>query len=432
METKVVFSTYQSSARIAAAQASRVPALDLVIADEAHRGAGPEAGVFATVLDARKIRARKRLFMTATPRYFTGRVKREAKEADWEVASMDDEEKFGSVLHRLTFAQAIDQDLLSDYQVVVVGVTDAEAHDLAARGAFVTHDGTAVTDARTLARQIGLLRAMAKHDLHRVVSFHSRIDHASRFAPSLRDTNDWLPARRRPPGRLWTDHVSGRMSAGERDARLRRLMTVSGEERGVLTNARCLTEGVDVPTLDGVAFIDPRRSQVDVVQAVGRAIRKAEDKTLATIVIPVFVAEHGVDPVDALESGEFDRVWQVVRALRDHDEDLAQEIDELRRDLGRTGSIARRPAKIVLDVPQRVDQAFVLAFDARLVERVSSRWEVGFGHLEAFVARDGHARVKHEHREDGLRIGPLGRATAAPLRQRHSLRRAHRCTRSST
>ncbi len=124
-----------------------MPAFDLVIADEAHRCAGPAAGPFAAVIDARKIKARKRLFMTATPRYFTGRVKKEAEEADWEIASMDDEEKFGNVLHRLTFGQAIERDLLSDYQVVVVGVSDKEAHDLAERGAFVTRDGESVTDA---------------------------------------------------------------------------------------------------------------------------------------------------------------------------------------------------------------------------------------------------------------------------------------------
>jgi predicted helicase len=170
------------------------------------------------VLDSTKIKARKRLFMTATPRYFTGRVKKEAKEADWEVASMDEEAKFGTVLHRLSFAQAIDLGLLSDYQVVVVGVGDDEAQDLAARGAFVTRDATTVTDARTLSRQIGLLRAMAKHDLHRVVSFHSRIDHASRFASSLQATNNWLPADRRLAGTLWADHVSGDDRWGERRA----------------------------------------------------------------------------------------------------------------------------------------------------------------------------------------------------------------------
>ena len=401
---KVVLATYQSSPQIASAQRGRVPAFDLVIADEAHRCAGPAAGLFATVLDAKKIKARKRLFMTATPRYFTGRVKREAKEADWEVASMDDEERFGKVLHQLTFGQAIERDLLSDYQVVVVGVSDKEAHDLAERGAFVTRDGETVTDARTLAREVGLLRAMRNYDLHRVVSFHSRIDSASRFASSLLDTNAWLPARRRPKGKLWTDHVSGKMTAGERDVRLRRLRSVEGGERGVLTNARCLNEGVDVPTLDGVAFIDPRRSQVDVVQAVGRAIRKAEDKTVGTIVLPVFVNEDD-DLEQALEGSEFDRVWQVVRALRDHDEALSEELDELRRGLGLRGTLGKRPAKLVLDVPDAVGIEFARAFDSRLVEAGSARWEFWYGLLLGFVEREGNAGVPVAHIEDGFSLG---------------------------
>jgi superfamily II DNA or RNA helicase len=401
----VVFSTYQSSPQIAAAQASRVPAFDLAVADEAHRCAGPQAGVFATVLDPTKIKARKRLFMTATPRYYTGRVKREASEADWEVASMDEEAKFGPVMHRLTFGHAIEQDLLSDYRVVVIGVTDDEALDLATRGVFVTHDGRSVTDARTLARQIGLLRAMAKHDLRRIVTFHSRIEYASRFAASLPGTNRWLPARRRPSGDLWTDHVSGQMTAGERDARLRRLSGVGADERGVLTNARCLTEGVDVPTLDCVAFIDSRRSQVDVVQAVGRAIRKADDKALGYIVVPVLVNVDS-DPGKAVEASEFDRVWEVLRGLRDHDDDLADELDALRRELGRRGSIARRPTKIILDLPARIDRRFARAFDAKIVRIATRTWQEGLGAAIGYHRAMGHLRVPRDHvTEGGFRLG---------------------------
>src|SRR5262249_48799106 len=148
---------------------------DLVVADEAHRCAGPQAGEFATVLDDMRIPAGRRLFMTATPRYFTGRLRREAEQADFEVASMDDASRFGPVFHRLTFGDAIEQDLLSDYQVVVVGVSDSTYREYAERGAFVTADGERITDARTLAGQLGLLRAIAVHDLRRLVSFHSRI-----------------------------------------------------------------------------------------------------------------------------------------------------------------------------------------------------------------------------------------------------------------
>jgi predicted helicase len=200
---------------------------------------------------------------------------------------------------------------------------------MAERGTFVTTDGETITDARTLARQIGLLRAMRNHDLHRVVSFHSRISNARRFATSILEVTDWMPHDLAPGGKLWAEHVSGEMSSGERDVRLNRLRAVAGGERGLLTNARCLSEGVDVPSLDGVAFIDPRHSQVDIVQAVGRAIRTAENKTVGTIVIPVFV-DDDADPGDALNSSEFDGVWQVVQALRGHDDALAEELDQCR------------------------------------------------------------------------------------------------------
>ena len=398
----VVFATYQSSPRIAAAQVARVPAFDLVVADEAHRCAGPEAGVFATVLDPKRIKGRKRVFMTATPRYFTGRLQREAKEADWEIASMDDERKFGPVLHRLSFAQAIEQDLLSDYQVVVVGVSDQTYREMAEGSAFVTTDGETITDARTLARQIGLLRAMRKHDLHRVVSFHSRISNATSFARDILKVSDWMPPRLRPKGHLWAQHVSGKMTSGERETRLNRLRAVTAGERGLLTNARCLSEGVDVPTLDGVAFIDPRRSQVDIVQAVGRAIRKAPDKMVGTIIIPVFVDDMS-DPEQALESGEFDRVWQIVRALRDHDDVLADELDGLRRELGQRRRSGGRPEKIVFDLPVGIGDRFAHAFDSRLVERSTSRWEEGIGHAQAYREANGQLRVPNGYvAEDGF------------------------------
>ena len=123
--------------------------------------------------------------MTATPRYFTGRINREAREAEFEVASMDDEDRFGPVFHRLGFGEAISRDLLADYQVVVVGVSDASYRDLAERGEFVTRDGKTVTDARTLAGQIGLAKAIRKYDLRRLVSFHGRINRARAFAEGL-------------------------------------------------------------------------------------------------------------------------------------------------------------------------------------------------------------------------------------------------------
>ena len=338
---RVVFSTYQSSPQIAAAFAvGRVPAFDLVIADEAHRVAGIESSDFATVLDEAAIKARRRLFMTATPRYFTGRVLKAAQEADLEVASMDDTSKFGTVFHRLTFGEAIKRDLLTDYQVAVVGVDNDTYLDWAERGTLVTLDGKKVTDARTLAGQIGLAKAMRKYDLHRTISFHSRVARAAEFAAEMPEVIAWMPAQQRPKGALWSSYASGEMTAGERHVRLQHLSRLDDGQRGLLTNARCLSEGVDVPTLDGVAFIDPRRSEVDIVQAVGRAIRHAPDKNIGTMVIPVFI-DTDDRPEVALDDSAFKPVWDVIKALRAHDEDSARQLDELRRQLGRQGGRPR-------------------------------------------------------------------------------------------
>ena len=401
----VVFSTYQSSPQIEAAFAlGRVPGFDLVIADEAHRVAGPVSSDFATVLDPAAIKGARRLFMTATPRYFTGRVLKAAQAADFEVASMDDEAKFGPVFHRLPFGAAIERELLTDYQVAIVGVDDATYREWAQKGTLVTRDGKQVDNAATLAGQIGLAKAMRKYELRRVISFHSRVKRAREFASSMPEVIDWMPARQRPKGRLWSDVATGEMPAGDRYVLLQHLARLNDGERGLLANARCLSEGVDVPTLDGVAFIDPRRSEVDIVQAVGRAIRKSEAKTVGTIVIPVFI-DTDEDPEVALDSSAFKPVWDVIQALRAHDDELGEQLDELRRQMGRKGGKPTLPGKIHLDLPAAVGADFANAFDIRLVEQTTQSWEFWFGLLQRYVAVNGTARVSPGLELDGHRLG---------------------------
>lgn len=401
----VVFSTYQSSPQIAAAfKLGRVPGFSLIIADEAHRVAGPVSSDFATVLDDRAIRGDRRLFMTATPRYFTGRVLKSAQEADFEVASMDDQERFGPVFHRLSFGEAIERDLLTDYQVAVVGVDDATYRQWADRGALVTRDGKTIDNAATLAGQIGLAKAMRKYDLRRVISFHSRVKRAREFACDLPEVIAWMPARQRPKGRLWSDVATGEMPAGDRYMLLQHLGRLDDGERGLLANARCLSEGVDVPTLDGVAFIDPRRSEVDIIQAVGRAIRKSETKTVGTIVIPVFI-DTNEDPAAALDSSAFKPVWDVIKALRAHDEELGEQLDSLRRQIGRKGGKPKLPDKIHLDIPATVGTDFAEAFDTRLVDATTAPWEFWYGLLEKYVAEHGTARVPPQFTDGDYRLG---------------------------
>jgi len=404
---RVVFSTYQSSPLVAEALHD-CPGFDFIVADEAHRCAGPGAKKFATVLDNNKIPGRRRLFATATPRFYTDRVQKEANEEDYEIASMDDTQSFGPVFHRLSFGEAIERDLLADYRVLVIGVDDPMCRELAEAGSLVTVDGSTITDARSLSSQIGLAKAVRDCDLHRIITFHSRVESARKFASTFLDVIRWIPEHNRPSGEIWTEHVSGNMNAGQRAQRIDKLKHLGSNERGLLSNARCLAEGVDVPTLDGVAFIDPKRSAIDIAQAVGRAIRKvrgAKTQKVGTIVIPVYVASTE-SPETMLEGSAFEPVWSVVRALREHDEHIAEKLDELRRELGRHNKARiELPTKLIFDLPKEVGLDFAHAFNVRLVERTTANWEFMFGLLETFTKREGDALVSQGYKEGEFKLG---------------------------
>ena len=339
---------------------------------------------------------------------------------------MDDEAKFGPVFYSLSFGEAIGRDLLSDYQVAIIGVDDPTYRKLAEQGVFVTGDGVEVTDARTLAAHIGLAKAMRDFDLHKTISFHSRIDKARKFASDFPDVVAWMPDDEQPDGELVTSHVSGKMSAGQRDIRIQQLGQLDDHQRGLLSNARCLGEGIDVPTLDGVAFIDPKSSHIDIIQAVGRAIRKTEGKTVGTIILPVFIDTEG-DPDIALDSSAFKPIWSVLKALRSHDETLAEQLDALRRQLGRKGTSLKLPSKLHIDLPTSIGQGFADAFDVRLVESSTASWEFWFGLLEDFVGSKGHSRVSSGENFDGFRLGNwLGRQRQSHHRRQLDQSRSQR------
>ena len=407
---KVIFCTYQSSELIAQAQLDdAVPTFDLAVADEAHRCAGKADAGFATILDGEKIRASKRLFTTATPRYFGQAIKDEANARDLAVVGMDNEAVFGPVVHQLTFGQAIQDDLLNDYQVVIVGVDEPMVKQWIDMQEIVAINPDEHTDARTLGSKIGLIKAVKDYDLKRVISFHSRIKGAKDFSEELVDVVDLIDPAHRPEGKFLSDYVSGKMKAGDRKEKIDRLKVLEGYDRGILTNARCLAEGVDVPSLDGVAFIDPKGSQVEIIQAVGRAIRKVRRATVqkkGTIVIPVFI-EAGDDPEASIEASKFKPVWDVLKALRAHDEVLASNLDEYRTNMAKNASQSRERIsdKIIFDIPATVDVEFSSALRTVLVEASTASWEFWFGLLEQFKDREENCRVPNVHKEDGFNLG---------------------------
>ena len=398
---RVVFSTYQSSAVITQAQADpAVPAFDLVVADEAHRIAGDAGDAYKAVLDPSRIRATRRIFATATPRIFSPSVRKAAADRGVEVTGMDDDERFGPVLHRLPFGEAISRDLLTDYRVVIMVIDDATVAEwVTSRELLRTPEG-GTRDARSVATLVGLLKAIRDYDLHRVISFHGRVAGAQGFAHDLGISATWVRGDHLPEGTIEARLVSGAMPAGERRRDLDWLRAAGNGRRGILTNARCLSEGIDVPSLDGVAFIDPKRSQVDITQAVGRAIRKSPGKEIGTIVLPVFV-RPGDDARAMVEASDFRDVWGVIAALRAQDPSLGAELDAIRTRMGRepgyrpaTQDLSRR---IVIDVPLLVGFEVGDAIRTAVVEQGTDTWDFWFGLLEAYVADRGDCRVRKDH-----------------------------------
>jgi superfamily II DNA or RNA helicase len=404
---QVIFSTYQSSPLIAKAQTHDAPPFDLVIADEAHRCAGQNDGPFRTVLDDRLIKSERRLFATATPRVYKTGLKKAAEEFGVEVVDMSDEKHFGKRFHTFGFGEAIKLGWLTDYRVLIVGVDNERIKEWIENRRLVATDTGLSTDARSLAGQIGLLKAIKDWNLQRLISFHGRVKRAREFSEDIIQVGEWLDDDHRPSSRLWADHVSGKMPTNTRRQKLKRLKNVGKDEIGLLSNARCLSEGVDVPALDGVAFIDPRSSEIDIIQSVGRAIRLSEKKTMGTIVIPVFI-EQTDNAEEALEASDFKPIWVVLEALKSHDDRLSDELDQLRIELGakRKRSVgATDLTKIVFDLPTSVNEEFAQSLRAHLVAETTESWMFWYGLLETFVKEHGHCRVPRGFEStDGFRL----------------------------
>lgn len=433
----VVFSTYQSIDVVAQAQKAGLPEFDLIVCDEAHRTtgttlAGEDESAFVRVHDNAYIRGGKRLYMTATPRIYGDASKARAGQANAVLASMDDEALFGPELHRLGFGEAVSRELLTDYKVLVLTVSE-ESVSRTFQMQFGA-DGELQLDDRV--KIVGCWNGLAKRgDVeHSFEGDPAPMRRAVAFAGTIRDSqqiealfgqtvagyvddHDLEGDGGEPLLRCEIQHVDGSFNALERNTRLDWLRAEPPEGTcRILTNARCLSEGVDVPALDAVMFLSPRRSTVDIVQSVGRVMRRAPGKKYGYIILPIGVPA-GMSPEDALrDNRRYAAVWEVLQALRAHDERFNAMVNRI--DL----TSSRDDRVNVIGVPGPDDRADDASGDGTGADGQGTQGMFALGWMEDWrdaiyariVARVGSRRYWEEWAKDiaGLAQRHITRITA--------------------
>lgn len=390
---KVIFATYQSAA-IVSEGLRGLPLLDIAVFDEAHKTTGPRGGLFAHCLSDENIRIRKRLFLTATPRHYD--IRHRDREGDLRIVSMDDETVYGPRAYTLTFGSAARQGIICNYKIVISVVDGHEVSDFVLKHGITLVEGDLI-GARWVANQIAVERAIERTGAVRGITFHSRVSSAKEFsADTTRGIRQWLPD-------FSVFHVNGTQSSSERKQLIR---SFRDAEKALVTNARCLTEGINVPAVDMVAFIDPRHSRIDIAQGTGRAMRKpsGSDKTIGYVVVPIFLERKAGETLEeAFKRSEFGDVANILNAMQEQDEDLVHIIRELQEanGYGEPFNPQRLADKIEVLGPSIELSALKSSIFAAIVHAIGNKWDEMFGRLILFKAREAHCRVPRYYKENG-------------------------------
>ncbi|GAA8350280.1 DEAD/DEAH box helicase family protein [Helicobacter pylori] len=364
----IIFSTYQSALRIKEAQEAGLNGIDLIICDEAHRTVGAmystnerdDKNAFTLCHSDENIKAKKRLYMTATPKVYSESSKAKAKEKDNIIYSMDDAQTFGEEIYTLNFERAIALDLLTDYKVIILavrsenlsGVTNSVNKKISQLEAKGTKLDKKLINNEFVCKIVGTHKGLAKQDVialddenkedsdlknkadtfvsQRAISFCKSIQTSKNIKDSFETIMECYDEELKKKSfknlQIKIDHVDGTMNCKERLDKLENLNTFEPNICKVLSNARCLSEGVDVPALDSVIFFDGRSAMVDIIQAVGRVMRKAKNKKRGYIILPIALKESEIKNLDeAVKNTNFQNIWKVLKALRSHDSSLVDE-----------------------------------------------------------------------------------------------------------
>ncbi len=364
----IIFSTYQSALRIKEAQEAGLGGIDLIVCDEAHRTVGAmyssnerdDKNAFTLCHSDENIKAKKRLYMTATHKVYSESSKAKAKESDNVIYSMDDEEIFGEEIYTLHFSKAIALDLLTDYKVIILavrkenlsGVTNSVNKKISQLKAEGTKLDKKLINNEFVCKIVGTHKGLAKQDLivlnaenkedynlqnqydtapsQRAISFCKSIQTSKNIKNSFETIMECYDEELKKKSfknlEIKIDHIDGTMNCKERLEKLENLNQFKPNTCKVLSNARCLSEGVDVPALDSIVFFDGKSAMVDIIQAVGRVMRKAKHKKRGYIILPIALEESEIKNLDeAVNNTNFKNIWKVIKALRSHDPSLVDE-----------------------------------------------------------------------------------------------------------
>lgn len=362
-EKKIVFSTYHSLESIVYAVLHFDEfRFDIGFFDEAHRTAGTkDTTQFVYGLEDKYIPIANRLFMTATERLVSTRIKRNLENTEYTVFSMDDEDRYGPVFTRLNFGEAIEQGIISDYRIILCCIDDDFVKNSIIDNLYLSTDGINHNTAENLFLQSLLAVCFRDQAITKVITFHNKIEAAESFIDgNVRNTTclkDVFKAiAPQIENNISTQHINGTMTAKKRHQIIREF---EKSQYAVLSNARCLTEGVDVPIIDAVYFASPKNSIIDIIQAIGRALRKSinNNDKVSSIIIPVPLPNDCMS-IDEMDFESFETLHNVVQALRDQDTKLAEIINGLNLQAARTGrSTFNRNLsdKLKVIIPPRID-----------------------------------------------------------------------------
>jgi len=396
-KNRIVFSTYQSSQVVSQATKGFFE-FDIAVFDEAHKTTGSTEGRFALALRDENVKIKKRLFLTATPKHYD--ISKRDKDGEFKFVSMDDESVYGKRAHTLTFGDAAAKGIICPYKVVITLIDKQQVDDFALKNGITLVEGDSVK-AKWVASQIAVSSAIKHTNATKIITFHSRVKTAREFA------SDEVYGIKKFVDNFDVFHVHGKQKSNERKDTISKFRRST---RSIITNAKCLTEGVDVPAVDMVAFVDPRHSKIDIAQAVGRAMRKPRggDKTVGYIVVPIFAEDSSEQSLErAIKSEDFDDVALILNSLLEQDEELAEIVRELKQAKGRGEVFNRQRFKEKIEVigPLIGLNELTNSIYVEVVDRLGESWDEWIGRLVHYRNIEGHSRVPALFAANGYRLG---------------------------